>query len=69
MENQPKTETPEERETRLAYMKNYYQTHKKKLLDYGNKKIECENCGRIVLRNNIRRHYNSHLCKPKSSLQ
>jgi hypothetical protein len=47
---------------RRLYNKSYYATNKDKILNDLCSKVECELCGRTVIKNNIKKHYDTELC-------
>ena len=49
-------------EKNKIYLKEYYKNNKEKLLSYGKTKCQCNNCGRIVIRNNILTHQKKNIC-------
>ena len=44
------------------YNRQYYLQHRDQMLNYGNRKIECQHCKKIVSRNNLKKHQNTKKC-------
>ena len=44
------------------YNKTYYANNKDKILSDLCSKVQCELCGRTVIKNNINKHYTTQLC-------
>lgn len=53
---------------RKEYNKNYYTNNKSKILEKACEKIECEFCHRKVIKNNLKKHYTSAICKRYSEI-
>ena len=51
------------------YNSKYYAENRSHLLQRACEKVECELCGRSVIRNNVLKHYKSKLCHNKTQLK
>jgi hypothetical protein len=49
-------------EERKQYNKQYYAENKERILCDLCTKVQCELCGRTVIKNNINKHYTTQLC-------
>ena len=63
MENQNITKTKKE------YNSEYYARNRTKILSDLCTPIQCEFCDRIVIKNNLLKHYQSSICKRHSELK
>ena len=45
------------------YQKNYFNTHRDKLIKYASQHITCDLCNSIIIRNSIYRHQKSKKCQ------
>jgi hypothetical protein len=52
---------------RRLYNKSYYATNKDKILNDLCSKVECELCGRTVIKNNIKKHYDTEHARTKGN--
>lgn len=52
-----------DKEDRKQYNKVYYSLHRERILSYLCEKINCDYCGRCVIRNNLAKHEKSEICK------
>ena len=59
----------EQKQKNREYAKTYYQAHKGELIERGCKKVICENCGRCVIKNNLRVHQTYNICQIYSQLK
>ena len=48
-----------------GYMKLYYQKNRDKMLE----KIECQSCGKIMMRGNISAHMKTKICMLKNEIK
>ena len=51
-----------DKEQRKLYNKTYYANNKVTILRDLCSKVQCELCGRTVIKNNIKKHYETELC-------
>ena len=49
-----------------GYMKLYYQKNRDKMFNNMLEKIECQNCGKIMMRGNISAHMKTKICMLKN---
>lgn len=63
MENQA------DKKTKKEYNSEYYSKNRTKILSDLCTPVECEFCGRTVIRNNLLKHYKSSICKRHSELK
>jgi hypothetical protein len=52
-----------DKEERKQYNKVYYSLHRERILSYLCEKVNCDYCGRCVIRNNLAKHEKSEICK------
>lgn len=50
------------REKNILYQKEYYKNNKTELLEKLTKKCKCLLCGRVIIKNNVKKHQNSPIC-------
>ena len=52
----------EKRNKTREYNRLYYILHRDQMLAYGNRKINCEHCDKLVSRNNLKKHKMTKKC-------
>ena len=52
-----------------GYMKLYYQKNREKMLNNMLEKIECQSCGKIMMRGNISAHMKTKICVLKNEIK
>ena len=52
-----------------GYMKLYYQKKREKLLNNMLEKIECQSCGKIMMRGKISAHMKTKICMLKNEIK
>ena len=52
-----------------GYMKLYYQKNRDKMLNNMLEKIECQSCGKIMMRGNISAHMKTKVCMLKNEIK
>jgi hypothetical protein len=52
-----------DKDERKEYNKVYYSLHRERILSYLCEKVNCDYCGRSVIRNNLAKHEKSDICK------
>ena len=52
-----------------GYMKLYYQKNRDKMFNNMLEKIECQNCGKIMMRGNISAHMKTKICMLKNEIK
>ena len=52
-----------------GYMKLYYQKNRDKMFINMLEKIECQNCGKIMMRGNISAHMKTKICMLKNEIK
>ena len=52
-----------------GYMKLYYQKNRDKMFNNMLEKIECQSCGKIMMRGNISAHMKTKICMLKNEIK
>ncbi len=52
-------------EARKKYNVKYYEKKRSEILEKAKEKKTCEFCNRVVIKNNLKKHYDSEICKRK----
>ena len=52
-----------------GYMKLYYQKNRDKMFNNMLEKIECQNCGKIMMRGNTSAHMKTKICMLKNEIK
>ena len=55
--------------TKEGYMKLYYQKNHDKMFNIMLEKIECQNCGKAMMRGNISAHMKTKICMLKNEIK
>jgi len=57
------------KEKNIINCKAYYKEHREEMIKKGCEKVICENCGRTVIKNNIKKHKNYLICQRNGELK
>ena len=52
-----------------GYMKLYYQKNRDKMFNNMLEKVECQSCGKIMMRGNISAHMKTKICMLKNEIK